>query len=492
MKKVSKMREKNKADLVVVSPDNYRQSFLNAMDIIPDSFVVWDKEFRFVDCNEPHRRLNADIAHLLVPGTKYEDYIRSRINFGTHSYIVGREEDWVADRIASMKSGKSDYEFSVGDKWYRIIRKRLDNGDYVNYQKDITDEKKREFELEESEKLYRALFEFSPDSVYIHDGEKILLANPAFVNLLSAQSVEEVLGRSIAEHIPLEIREKVMERIRGIWKSRTTAGLNEQEYIQMDGTRIEIEAQGTLIQFAGKDAILVIARDITRRKKHEKQLNAAYDNLETVVVERTKNLTIEIEERRSTEKALKDSEARFRDIAESASEWIWEMDENFRYTYMSDRAYETYGWDAEYPIGKTRFDLRDEGSWSIDRRAMDEHQVLFERHEEFKDVEVTVFTKDGQKFDTLISGKPIFNATGGFAGYRGMARDVSERMEIETELRKKEKISRVFLDATTDKVILLDAEGVVLDANDAMVARLKLSKENIIGENIFNILRGFK
>jgi PAS domain S-box-containing protein len=261
MKKVSKMREKNKAELVVVSPDNYRQSFLNDMDIIPDSFVVWDKDLRFVDCNEPHRRLHADVAHLLVPGTKYEDYIRSRINFGTQSYIVGQEENWVASRIASMKSGKSDYEFSVGDNWYRIIRKRLDNGDYVNYQKDITDEKKREFELEESEKLYRALFEFSPDSVYIHDGEKILLANPAFVNLLGDQGVEELLGRNVAEHIPPEIREKIMARIQGIWESRTTAGRNEQVYLQTDGTRIEVEAQGTLIQFAGKDAILVIARD---------------------------------------------------------------------------------------------------------------------------------------------------------------------------------------------------------------------------------------
>jgi PAS domain S-box-containing protein len=234
--------------------------------------------------------------------------------------------------------------------------------------------------------------------------------------------------------------------------------------------------------------ILVIARDISRRKKNEKQLSAAYDNLETVVVERTKNLTLEIEERRSTEKALKDSEARFRDIAESASEWIWEMDENFRYTYMSDRAYETYGWEAGYPIGKTRFDLTDEGSWAIDRRAMSEHHELFERHEEFKDIEVTVFTKDSQKFDTLISGKPIFSSTGDFSGYRGIARDVSERMKIETELRKKEKISRVFLDATIDKVILLDAEGVVLDANEAMVTRLKISKEQIIGKNIFNIL----
>jgi hypothetical protein len=53
-----------------------------------------------------------------------------------------------------MKTGLSDYEFCVKDKWYRVIRKQLDNGDHVNFQVNITAEKNREFELAESEELY--------------------------------------------------------------------------------------------------------------------------------------------------------------------------------------------------------------------------------------------------------------------------------------------------------------------------------------------------
>jgi PAS domain-containing protein len=136
------------------SSKNGRQRLLAAVDSIPDSFVVWDKDLRFVDCNEPYRKLHADMNHLLVPGTKYEDYIRARVYSGRQPDLVGREEEWIKDRIHSMKTGLSDYEFCVKDKWYRVIRKQLDNGDHVYFQVNITAEKNREFELAESEELY--------------------------------------------------------------------------------------------------------------------------------------------------------------------------------------------------------------------------------------------------------------------------------------------------------------------------------------------------
>ena len=144
--------------------------------------------------------------------------------------------------------------------------------------------------------------------------------------MFRAKSVEDLIGRPAFDHTPPEFKEIVDGRANDILNSGKTAGRNEQEYLRLDGSRVEIESQGTRIVFEGKPAVLIIARDISARKENQRKLMEAHDNLEIMVEARTRDLTQEIEERRYTEIALKQSEARFRDIAEAASEWIWEMD----------------------------------------------------------------------------------------------------------------------------------------------------------------------
>lgn len=426
--------------------------------------------------------------HLLVPGTKYEDYIRARVYSGRQPDLVGREEEWIKDRIHSMKTGLSDYEFCVKDKWYRVIRKQLDNGDHVNFQVNITAEQNREFELAESEELYRTLFEFCPDAVFIHDTKTITFANPACVELFRAKSVEDLIGRPAFDHTPPEFKEIVDGRANDILNSGKTAGRNEQEYLRLDGSRVEIESQGTRIVFEGKPAVLIIARDISARKENQRKLMEAHDNLEIMVEARTRDLTQEIEERRYTEIALKQSEARFRDIAEAASEWIWEMDADLRYTYMSERARETYGWDAGMPIGRSRLELVDQGEWIIDRAALEDHEDLMHRQEAFHNVEFSVITKDGRKIFTQINGKPIIDENGEFSGYRGTATNITDKKVTEIALKESEEIARVLLNSPTDPAILLDVDGIVLDANEAVLKRYDVSRDKIIGENIFNIM----
>ncbi|MBT4940651.1 MAG: PAS domain S-box protein [Rhodospirillaceae bacterium] len=465
-----------------------RQRLLDAVDNIPDSVVVWDKDYRLVDFNKKFGEIHVDLEHLLVPGTKMEDLFRARAYSGRQQLAVGREEEWIAQRLSHMQSSQEDFEIFLGDEYYRIFSKELKNGDTVSFQKNITAEKLRELELAESENLYRTLFEFCPDAVYIHDGVTMLLVNQAFVNLLGGKTVDDIIDRPAFEHLRPEYRQIAMDRVQGIFDTGESAGRNEQEYVRLDGQTVEIEAQGTLITFQGKPAILVIARDISARKRNQSQLRDAYDNLELIVEERTRAITQEIEERRVTESALKESEARFRDIAESASEWIWEMDADFRYTYMSDRACQNYGWEPGYPIGKTREDILDDGGLMIDRDTLAKHQIQYDSQEALRDKEITVITRDNRKFFIQISGKPLYDEKGEFAGYRGTAIDITARKIVENALLESEKIARVFLNATSDRAILLDSDGVVLDANDAILMRHNITREKIIGENIFNLM----
>ena len=75
------------------------------------------------------------------------------------------------------------------------------------------------------------------------------------------------------------------------------------------------------------------------------------------VAQRTRQLRRELSERRQVELALRESEARFRDVTEAASDWIWEMDENLRFTYLSERFYALTGIAPQHVLGRTRWEL---------------------------------------------------------------------------------------------------------------------------------------
>ena len=84
------------------------------------------------------------------------------------------------------------------------------------------------------------------------------------------------------------------------------------------------------------------------------------------VAQRTRQLQRELSERQQVEAALRESEARFRDVTEAASDWIWEMDENLRFTYLSERFYDLTGIAPRHVLGRTRWEL---GDGRFDRRS---------------------------------------------------------------------------------------------------------------------------
>jgi len=124
-------------------------------------------------------------------------------------------------------------------------------------------------------------------------------------------------------------------------------------------------------------------------------------------------------------------DARLRDYLDIASDWIWEQDSAFRFTYLSDAAADV-GIRIEEFIGKTRWDATCANGEADDVWA--EHRRLVERHEPFRDFRFRWFDGNDERIFS-ISGRPVFAQGGAFLGYRGSARDVtveeSARREVE-------------------------------------------------------------
>ena len=129
--------------------------------------------------------------------------------------------------------------------------------------------------------------------------------------------------------------------------------------------------------------------------------------------------------------SLSKSEARFRDIAESMSDCIWEVDKNGVYTYCSEKVKGLLGYSAKEVVGKTPFDFMHPDD---KERIGAIFSKIVKKKRPIRNRENWNLTKDGQMVCLLTNGIPILDEKGGLTGYRGVDSDITERKQAEEEL----------------------------------------------------------
>ncbi len=160
-----------------------------------------------------------------------------------------------------------------------------------------------------------------------------------------------------------------------------------------------------------------------------------------------------ISERKEAEFALQESEARFREFAEVSSDWLWEMDADLRFTYVSPRNKEITGLGPEYFIGKPRNEL---SAGSSDDENWRRHLEDLKSHREFRNFEYDIQIVDGRTLTISISGNPAFDEDGCFNGYYGTGRDITQRKQGEKSLRESEQRFRALYHQSPAGVTLED------------------------------------
>lgn len=159
--------------------------------------------------------------------------------------------------------------------------------------------------------------------------------------------------------------------------------------------------------------------------------------LNLLVRRRTRELQQEISERMQVEQALRQSEQRFKDLVVNSTDWIWEFNENEIFTYSSPRIKDLLGYDPEEIVGQSAYSIMEpEEAVKVQRdfviykeaRAPFSHLLNRNRH------------KDGREVYLESSGVPIIDEQGVFHGYRGIDRDITERIRMEEHLRQSFKM----------------------------------------------------
>jgi PAS domain S-box-containing protein len=200
------------------------------------------------------------------------------------------------------------------------------------------------------------------------------------------------------------------------------------------------------------------------------------------------SMVVDITERKQAEVALRNSEKRFRDIAENASEWIWEVDGNGKYTYVSPVVEKLLGYKTEEILQKHFYDLFHPDDKEELKQAAFEAFAGKERFNEFINRAVH---KNGTVVWLSTSGIPIIDESGELVGYRGADKDITKRKLAEDALLESEEKFRTLVTNTEEIVYMVAKDGIFLLSEGKGLAKLGLKPGQVVGESVFELYKDY-
>ncbi|GAC1503404.1 MAG: EAL domain-containing protein [Bradyrhizobium sp.] len=233
-----------------------------AIDLLPEGIVFLDAEGRYILWNKKYSEIYSRSADLFKPGARLEDTIRIGVARGDYPEAIGREEEWIAERLGKLYQPGGRHEQTLADGRCILIEERLTgDGGIIGLRVDIT-------ELKQREASFRLLFDSNPVPMIVcaQDDERILGVNDAAI---------EHYGYSRAEFENLTIRSLQAFEIEAPWvgdRSNDELTARTWKHVRADGTLIDLAIYCRQLVYADQPAVLLALMDITERKRAEARL----------------------------------------------------------------------------------------------------------------------------------------------------------------------------------------------------------------------------
>jgi PAS domain S-box-containing protein len=155
---------------------------------------------------------------------------------------------------------------------------------------DITDRKRAEERLRESEEQYRRVVDLSPDAVTIHQDGHWVFANQAAARILGVEAPAELVDRSLLDFMHPDIHERVRGRWKQLYEDKQPVEPSELKMLRPDGSIVYLETRAAPLDWRGRPAAQVVARDVTERRRAEEEIRRLNADLERRVARRTAEL----------------------------------------------------------------------------------------------------------------------------------------------------------------------------------------------------------
>ena len=239
------------------------------------------------------------------------------------------------------------------------------------------------------------------DGIAIADLEgKLMYVNPAWAQMHGYDDADKLVGRHLKIFHSQDQVEQYVEPFNKVVKEKGK-NTGEMSHVRKDGVPFITLMTTTLLKDT-QDKPIAMLGIIKDKTEHQR-----------------------------ADELLLESKIRYQNLIESTSDWVWEVDEKGRYTYVSPRIKDLLGYEPEEIIHKTPFDLMPPEEAKRVRKIF---ITAVEQLEPIRSLENTNLHKDGHSVILETSGAPFFDKSGQFSGYRGIDRDITKRKQTENIL----------------------------------------------------------
>lgn len=341
----------------------------------------------------------------IIRPTKLPDQLLEKIESATIS------SGWTGELVNKKKDGT---EFPISFTTSSILDENGNSYALAGIIRDITESKQAQNALEESEKRYRNIFEYSPIGIYrtTRDG-KVLLANPAFVNMLGIPAVEELkkINLNDYKYILDYPRSDFLERME---KEKKVIGY-ETALCKFDGGIIFVRENAKVVYGDNGETLYYegTIEDISEQKYIEKELQKHRLHLEELVDERTSE--------------LKSSEERFRALAENTHDIIIRLNSKLEFVYVNPIFEKLSGISPGAILGKTIREIR------MPNEVVELEAALLKVFETKELNKHEMQLPNGSWFDWSII--PEFDLGGNVVTIVLNGRDITERINLEESIK---------------------------------------------------------
>src|SRR5450432_1917856 len=256
------VRKRAEAEAAVAQARKSHERLREAIDILPQGIVFLDADGRYVLWNKKYAEIYSRSSDLFEHGARLQDTIRVGVERGDYPEAKGREEEWIAERLAKLYQPSERHEQTLADGRVVLIEERLtEDGGIIGLRVDIT-------ELKQREASFRLLFDSNPVPMIVCalDGEAILAVNDAAVGHY---------GYSRAEFEKLTIRSVQAFGSEPPWagdRSSDEQTARTWKHVRADGTLIDLAIYSRQLIHGDQPAVLLALMDITERKRAEARL----------------------------------------------------------------------------------------------------------------------------------------------------------------------------------------------------------------------------
>jgi len=346
-------------------------------------------------------------------------------------------------------------------------------------------------DLKQSEQRFRRTFDQSPvGAAMVSLDRRILRVNDRLCRI-SGYSAAELARMRIDDLTHPEDLPTELDGQRQLLEGRAELFEADVRYARRDGGVVWVHISTKLMRNAdGSPAYyLPMVEDITPRKQAEGELREARDRLEDRVRQRTEDLQRTVETlqeevltRQRTERALRRSEQRYREIVETAEEGIWLLDQDDRTVLVNRKLAEMLGYSPEEMIGRSAREFMAGAGRNLGQAADERADEHLPDHKD-----LLLVRKDGQTLWTIVSTTPVMDESAGRSGLLAMVTDITSRKRAEESLREANELLERLFDTIGVQIACLDRELNFVRVNRAFAEADGRNVEDYPGRNYLQL-----